>query len=136
MKDNKQIWTIIGITVIVALVVSLGVAGITGNVIKVRQSLVGTQVYTKAEVDSALSRLNSQLRYGTDGITYDMLIRLDKCVVIKDEQANGVVSCDAICKNNGEGMICVDADYQGNLRPCSDSAGSVNTDRFCKCCGL
>ncbi|MFA5020324.1 MAG: hypothetical protein WC533_04455 [Candidatus Pacearchaeota archaeon] len=57
MKDNKQIWTIIGITVIVALVVSLGVAGITGNVIKVRQSLVGTQVYTKAEVDSKTSNL-------------------------------------------------------------------------------
>jgi len=134
---GKEWLIVVVVVIVVAVLASLITSNLTGNVIKVPDSTKTNDVYTKTEVDSALSQLNSQIRYGTGSITYDMLIRLDKCAVIKDKQANGVVSCDTICKNNGNNtMICVDADYQGTLRPCSDSAGSINTDRFCKCCGL
>ena len=133
MSNKNQIWTIVGISLVVALIVSALSVGITANVISVAKGTAG-KVYTTQEVDAKISKLNSELRYGKESITYDMLVRLDKCTVIKDKQSNGVISCDSICGNNK--MICVDADYLGTLRPCSDSAGSINTERFCKCCGL
>lgn len=94
-----------------------------------------SDVYTKAEVDNLLSQLNSQLRYGEGSITWDMLVRLNKCTIVKSQQTNGTIACDTICGNTGN-MTCVLGEYQGTIRPCSDNAGGINTDRFCKCCGL
>jgi len=139
---NKKDWTyVIILIVLVSAVASIlsykfavGDVSFSPRTMSTTATLNARSTYTKAEVDMMLTSLNSQLRYGTESIIYEMLVRLDKCTVIKDKQTAGVVSCDAICQKTG--LICVDADYQGTLRPCSDSAGSINTDRFCKCCGL
>lgn len=128
-------YMIIGVALVVAVITSIITVSITGNVIKVQQTKIGTDVYTKAEVDTLLQNLNSNIRYGVNSVTYDMLVRLDKCTVVKDRQSSGIISCDTICAKTGN-MTCVLGEYQGIIRPCNDFAGSINTDRFCKCCGL
>ncbi len=143
MKGN-QIWTIVGVSLIVAIIASVATASITGNaIIKQNNYIYGKyqiytkeDVYTKKEVDSLISNLNSQLRYGEGSITYDMLVRLNKCTVVKDKQESGVISCNDVCKKALPGTICVLGEYSGTIRPCSDNAGSIKTDRFCKCCGI
>ncbi len=133
--ETKDFWMVLIICLIVSGIVAFGTVKLTGDVIKVSAAKKGTEVYTKSEVDGSLSKLDSQIRYGEGSVTYDVLVRLNKCEVIKDKQTKGVISCDIICKNNGN-MLCVDADYEGTLTSCSQSFGSINTDRFCKCCGL
>ncbi|MFA5020049.1 MAG: hypothetical protein WC533_03035 [Candidatus Pacearchaeota archaeon] len=129
MKDNKQIWIVIGITVIVALVVSLGVASITGNVIKVRSSLIGTQVYTKAEVDTLMAG------------------KIDGVCTPAYSLSNANTNCNSLC---GE-KKCVVAlktkvqvlssgeDRQDLIIPCTDNITTGNYGEFrytlsCVCC--
>ena len=94
------------------------------------------ETYTKDEVDLLLSKLNSEIRYEEGSITYDMLARLNKCTIIKDNQQSGVISCNEVCKKTVKESVCVLGEYSGTITSCSDSTGSINTDRFCKCCGL
>ena len=94
------------------------------------------ETYTKDEVDLLLSKLNSEIRYGEGSITYNMLARLNKCTIIKDNQQSGVISCNEVCKKTVKESVCVLGEYSGTITSCSDSTGSINTDRFCKCCGL
>ena len=94
------------------------------------------ETYTKDEVDLLLSKLNSEIRYGEGSITYNMLARLNKCTIIKDNQQSGVISCNEVCNKAVKESVCVLGEYSGTITSCSDSTGSINTDRFCKCCGL
>lgn len=53
--DRKQIWTIVGVLLAAAVVVSIVTASITGNVIRLNQDKYGRyQVYTKGEIDAKL----------------------------------------------------------------------------------
>lgn len=54
----NQIWTVIGVALVVAVIASVATVSITGNVIKVKQTYTGTEVYTKTEIDTKLKVLN------------------------------------------------------------------------------
>jgi hypothetical protein len=57
-----QIWTIVGISLVVAVIASVATASITGNVIKLNQDRFGKfDVYTKAEVDAAYADTNARI---------------------------------------------------------------------------
>jgi hypothetical protein len=155
MKNNNVNWMfLIAVALVVAVVASVISAGITGNVIKVKQDKGGKfDVYTKAEIDNMFKQLGPAAYWDnlTNADYYNLkdsgniyfravttlpnsIVSLfNRCSVIKDYQSSGVISCDNICKNNGN-MTCVDANYEGTLRSCSDYTGSINTARFCKCC--
>jgi hypothetical protein len=59
--NKKQIHAIVAVFIFAAFVFALTVVSITGYVVKVSKSWSGTEVYTKAEVDTKLSAVNSQL---------------------------------------------------------------------------
>ncbi len=152
MKNNNiKFWAIVVIVALVAGVLGAVVSnGITGNVISVAKGKAGkvyttSETYSKTETDK---RISDAIKNVLDNVIADEVLEpilrlqanhtgevldvLNKCSVIKDGQQSGVISCNTICARTN--TICVDADYQGTLRPCSDSSGSINTDRFCKCC--
>ena len=63
MKNN-QIWIIVGVSLVVAIVASIATASITGNVIKLNQDRRGNyEVYTKAEVDAKISAIQPKINY-------------------------------------------------------------------------
>ena len=67
MKTKEWVYVIIAI-IVIAVIVSIATASITGNVIKINQDRGGSyQVYTKAEVDNAVKTLDSSLRSRFDG---------------------------------------------------------------------
>ncbi|MEK6873204.1 MAG: hypothetical protein AABW90_04340 [Nanoarchaeota archaeon] len=50
-----QLWAVIGVALVVAVIASIITASITGNVINVKENRRGPQVYTKQEVDKIFS---------------------------------------------------------------------------------
>ncbi len=59
--EKSQIWTIVGISLIVAVIASFGTAYITGNVITVSKYGGTSSVYTKSEIDSQLTSLKNTI---------------------------------------------------------------------------
>ncbi len=154
-ENNKSMFYIVAIIAVVAIVglivmvlnVSTGstkyVASTTstatdeaGQAVRAVDGIRTSLYYTKAEVDTLLANLNSQLRYGQTSISYDMIYRLNKCNIVKDYQTNGVVSCNDICAQQMKETVCVLAEYDNTIRPCNEATGSINTVKFCKCCGI
>lgn len=95
MKSN-QIWTILGIALVVAIIASVVTASITGNVIKQNNYVYGKyQLYTKQEVDALIPSI----------VTKAIDTRLDRCMTwtISSADANSVygeMSCVQHCKDN------------------------------------
>jgi len=58
-SDNSQIWLLLSVAFVVAVIASFVTASITGDVIKVKQNRRGPEVYTKAEVDRMFTNLPS-----------------------------------------------------------------------------
>jgi hypothetical protein len=103
MKKD-QVWTIVGISIVVALVVSILTTSITGNAIKVMSYRWGSEVYTKTEIDSMLK---SSISY--QGVL-DMLTNSNVVNPYDRQGMSGVgafladgMSADQYCKNNGYG---------------------------------
>ncbi|MFA5020052.1 MAG: hypothetical protein WC533_03050 [Candidatus Pacearchaeota archaeon] len=96
MKNNKQIWVIIGISLVVAIIASIATTSLTGNVIKLNQDRNGSyQVYTKQEIDSMIPKAVSK--------TIDT--RFDKCMTWTISSADrgsiyGNMTCVQHCKNS------------------------------------
>ncbi len=63
MSKNIGIGTVIAVALIVAVIVSAATATITSNVIKVTKQNLGTEVYTKAEMDN---NITTRTLYTTD----------------------------------------------------------------------
>ena len=59
MKDKNNLWVVVVIAIVVAVIASLITVNLTGNSIKVPSatSTTQTEVYTKAEVDTMLKRI-------------------------------------------------------------------------------
>jgi|SRR3989344_1884237 len=65
--NKSQIWTIVGISLVVAVIASIATASITGNVIKINQDRYGKyQVYTISEIDTKLNDINTNLNTLTE----------------------------------------------------------------------
>jgi hypothetical protein len=63
MSENKtKWWAIIAVVIIVAVLASLITVNLTGNVIKVSPERKGTDIYTRAEVDSKLSAFETSIQ--------------------------------------------------------------------------
>ena len=60
MKDKNNLWVVVVIAIVVAVIASLITVNLTGNSIKVPSatSTTQTEVYTKAEVDAKLAGIN------------------------------------------------------------------------------
>lgn len=54
-KDNSQLWLLLVVAIVVAVISSFVTVNITGDVIKVKEHRRGSEVYTKLEVDSILA---------------------------------------------------------------------------------
>ncbi len=62
MVNNNNIWMIVSIALVVAVVASIITANITGNTIRLNQDKNGIyNVYTKMEIDSTVASLNSTI---------------------------------------------------------------------------
>ena len=59
MVNNINFLTVILVALVTAVIVSLITASITGNVIKVKSEKIGTQVYTKAEINQLLANIKA-----------------------------------------------------------------------------
>ena len=55
--QNKELWTIVGVTLVVAIIVSIPTVSITGGTIFVQKRITGIEVYTKAEIDAKLNSI-------------------------------------------------------------------------------
>ena len=91
MKYN--IYTIVLLAVVVAVIASVVTANITGNVIKVKGLKIGTQVYTKEEVDKLFLKSSNVSKNFYNREEIDRLIL-----------NIGAVSCDGdnLCEVNNE----------------------------------
>ena len=59
---EKSTWiAVIATAIIVAILSSVITANITGNTIRVSPAFNGTEIYTKAEIDSMIGGINSQI---------------------------------------------------------------------------
>lgn len=58
---REQLWVIIVVALVVAVIASVATVSITGDIVKVRATKTGQTVYTAAEVDAKLSALKTQL---------------------------------------------------------------------------
>lgn len=57
-KDNNQLWTFVGMAVVVAIIASAVTVSVTGNLIRVSPVTKDIeQVYTKAEIDTKLKTI-------------------------------------------------------------------------------
>jgi hypothetical protein len=73
--EKGQLWTIVGVALVVAVVASIATASITGNVIKLNQDRYGQyKVYTTAEIDAKLKD------FATNQGILNMLN--NKCIVV------------------------------------------------------
>lgn len=122
MKMKGKEWVIlIVLMVVIAFVVAYLTGAITGNAVLSSSSKIKPN--DKATYLGVLGMLNKG------------------CQIVKDGQTSGVISCNEICTKalgSTPNMynICIIGSYQGVLRPCSDTSGSINTDRFCDCCKI
>jgi hypothetical protein len=109
--ETKQIWVLVAGALLIAIVVSVISANITGNVIKVKTDNKGPQVYTKAEVDAKVNALNNKV---TGVATYQGVLNMlsNQCEHVsgrevaktQPERGNQIVdSCEKICKEYRSG---------------------------------
>ena len=58
--ENNNLWAVVGVALIVAIVASVATVAVTGNIIKVPTSVATTQadIYTKAEVDTLIKGIS------------------------------------------------------------------------------
>ena len=93
MESGQQLWTIIGVALIVAIIASVVTANITGNVIIVRSSEIGTQVYTKVEIDNKFSNIIA------NSCNVDNICEINK-IISTDIKGSIAYTCV-----NGDGLI-------------------------------
>ena len=113
-ENKSNLWIIVGITVIVALAVSIIATNITGNVIKLNQDRFGKyNVYTTAEVDAKINSINSQLQTKTSiqqvldliedrGVAYDISLS----DIGWDSNGDGYTSGEEVC-NSQQSKKCL-----------------------------
>src|SRR3989338_7112976 len=94
--EKGQLWTIVGVALVVAVVASIATASITGNVIKQNNYVYGKyQLYTTAEIDAKLKNVTTN---------QGVLDMLNKCQVVSklESQQSPSPTCDDTCKGYGK----------------------------------
>ena len=93
MANNKiNLWVVVGVALVVAVIASIATASITGNVIKLNQDRFGKyQVYTKQEVDAKTLGSNCQSTH----------------MMIYTKWHNVNVTINDLCDTNFPGSKCV-----------------------------
>lgn len=104
--ENREILTIVGVVIVVAVIASLVTVNLTGNTIKQMNNPFGKyQIYTKQEVDAKFLELN----VGIDSETLEMLNQ--RCEVISEDTFPSDKSCNELCLSEltyGE-TVCISA---------------------------
>ncbi|MEK6800925.1 MAG: hypothetical protein AABY05_03255 [Nanoarchaeota archaeon] len=99
--SSKQIWTIILISLVVAVISSLITVSFTGNTIRVpTATTIGqTDIYTKQEIDAKL---------GNVATNQGIFNALNKCVSLEtgNEGIQAGQSCNSLCRDQ-QGKTCV-----------------------------
>jgi hypothetical protein len=144
--EKGQLWTIVGVALVVAVVASIATASITGNVINVAKGKAG-KVYTTAEVDAKWDQLRQEIA-GTDIEVLEMLNQ--RCEVV-DGSESGITnpedySCQNICSKKRADLVCTFGigtfkvssstigDQKVVVRSCQDRTSPYNTYLSCMCC--
>lgn len=101
---SEQLWTIIGVALVVAIVASIATVSITGNIIRTNSNPNGTyQVYTKAEIDSKISVLQkSKINYTEVSLVFGTGGAVPYVALSNGSQPT---SCNQIC--SGVGGACI-----------------------------
>ncbi|MBI5148892.1 hypothetical protein HZA33_04405 [Candidatus Pacearchaeota archaeon] len=61
--EKSNLWTIVVITIVVAVVASLATLSLTGNIVKVATSKFGPPVYNTSEIDAKFASLKGSCQY-------------------------------------------------------------------------
>ena len=104
--EKGQLWTIIAVSLVVAVVTSIATASITGNVIRLKEDRRGEyKVYTTAEIDAKLQNVT------TNQGVIDMLNR--RCSIWSAAVSNATrqVTGDDICKEKNAGTCILMINY-------------------------
>ncbi|MEM3113253.1 MAG: hypothetical protein QXI33_02405 [Candidatus Pacearchaeota archaeon] len=72
--EKSQIWTIVGVSLVVAIITSVATASITGNVIRLNQDRFGkynvyttAETYSKVQIDALIKNLSNKATYSGVG---------------------------------------------------------------------
>lgn len=154
--EKGQLWTIVGVALVVAVVASIVTASITGNVINVAKGRAGTvyttaETYSKAEVDTKIARLNNV------SINWNTILNNlnNKCYATSFTNMFGTglnQTCNQLCGNHNEKCIGGSFEemrfengkrytaYSGTLNSCDyqmyPSSFNGTTSYTCICCSL
>ena len=92
--EKGQLFIIVCVALVVAVIVSILTASITGNAIIVSKYAGYSVTYSQAEIDAKFANITTN-----QGITYQgVLNMLGKCNAIRS--SSGEETCNQICGNN------------------------------------
>lgn len=125
MKEKKiNLWIIAGVALVVAVLSSIITASITGNVIKVEKGKLGTDIYTKLEVDEKLSLIRAHTCDADEICEMRGKISSENPISIYSKAGSVKVTGDLSLKNEGSGT-------EISFVPSSDSLKiNAQTTRF------
>lgn len=122
--EKRELWVVIGIALVVAIIASITTASITGNVIRLNQDTYGQyQVYTKAEIDSKFAEINRREYLTSNGV----LNLLNGCQAINTAQnPDDGLTGDQVCVNIGKRCIA-------SMESFPWKSGNMDTALFVNC---
>lgn len=104
MKEKKiNFWIIVGIALVAAVLSSVITASITGNVIKIEKQKLGTDIYTKLEVDEKFSLIRAHTCDGDEICEMRGKISSENPISIYSKAGIVKVTGDLTLKNEGSG---------------------------------
>lgn len=144
--EKSQIWTIVGISLVVAVIASVATVSITGRAVNVpvfsksyAQVYKTTEVYNKSEINNLLAGVNDEIQDLDDAVVNGVPIYnlFNKgCVIysVANPTSTREVSGDTICQEREAG-ICVFTVNSGGqktvIERCGNSWPSNNHVAYC-----
>ena len=127
MKENNNLWVVVGVALVVSVIASFLTVQMTGNTVNVQTKNNSTAtLYTKAEVDAMMLKVNSNINNKTSN--QGVLNMFDKnCAIwsVSKPNATRQVTGDDICKERGAG-ICVFTVMYDNLNHAVNNNGALS----------
>ena len=117
--ESKELWTVVAISLVVAVIASVATANLTGNVIRVRPDASSQfQVYQKLEIDQKLANMSTYMNDLTQTLTFQqrqvVLDTINKgCEIYSVAVPNSTrqVTGDEICKERNVGTCIFTINY-------------------------
>jgi len=139
-----QIWTIVIVSLVVAVIVSIATVSITGNVIKQNNQLWGKyEVYTKPEIDGLVTLIKKDIAAAGNAAP-GVLSRCEGVLASEfnfDPAYPEKYTCSNVCSKKGKtcaaGVGLYDkSDYSKGISfySCNQASSVIHVDLTCLCC--